>query len=186
MATPIILRLDNGPLPQGPKQKARRTSEPANVADYMRPGQGGPSSRLARASHRGRDRLGHRTWAIELGPSNLGPVGHGWAKPARCRRHGIGLLPRRVSGYLRNQGDWMGTAPSGTETLIASPRLPKTIVVLSCTAITGTARHRQRRHRQRRRCRTHVNPGSYEQPLVVPQDGHAKQLPARCICTPHW
>ena len=33
----------------------------------------------------------------------------------------------------------MGTAPSGTETLIASPRLPKTIVVLSCTAITGTA-----------------------------------------------
>ena len=32
----------------------------------------------------------------------------------------------------------MGTAPSGTETLIASPRLPKTIVVLSCTAITGS------------------------------------------------
>jgi hypothetical protein len=40
---------------------------------------------------------------------------------------------------LRNQADLMGTAPSGTETLIASPRLPKTIAVLSCTAITGTA-----------------------------------------------
>ena len=26
----------------------------------------------------------------------------------------------------------------------------------------------------------------YEQPLVVPQEGQAKQLPARCICTPHW
>ncbi len=26
----------------------------------------------------------------------------------------------------------------------------------------------------------------YEHPLVVPHDGHAKQLPARCICTPHW
>jgi hypothetical protein len=26
----------------------------------------------------------------------------------------------------------------------------------------------------------------YEQPLVVPQDGQAWQLPARCIWTPHW
>src|SRR5579859_5986222 len=34
-----------------------------------------------------------------------------------------------------------------------------------------------------------MSPGAishYEQPLVVPQDGHAKQVPARCICTPHW
>ena len=26
----------------------------------------------------------------------------------------------------------------------------------------------------------------YEQPEVVPHDGQAWQLPARCICTPHW
>ena len=26
----------------------------------------------------------------------------------------------------------------------------------------------------------------YEQPLVVPQLGHAWHEPARCICTPHW
>jgi hypothetical protein len=26
----------------------------------------------------------------------------------------------------------------------------------------------------------------YEQPLVVPQDGQAWQLPDRSICTPHW
>jgi hypothetical protein len=35
----------------------------------------------------------------------------------------------------------------------------------------------------RRRSR---NGRRYEQPLVLPQDGQAKQLPARCICTPHW
>jgi hypothetical protein len=27
---------------------------------------------------------------------------------------------------------------------------------------------------------------AYEQPLVVPQDGQAWQLPERIICTPHW
>jgi len=26
----------------------------------------------------------------------------------------------------------------------------------------------------------------YEHPLVLPQEGQAKQLPARCIWTPHW
>jgi hypothetical protein len=30
------------------------------------------------------------------------------------------------------------------------------------------------------------HPPNYEQPLVVPQLGQAKQLPARCIWTPHW
>ena len=43
-----------------------------------------------------------------------------------------------VTGYLRNQVGWIGTAPFGTETLIASPQLPKTIVVVSWTTFTGS------------------------------------------------